>query len=449
FDEIWLQPSGDVGLTGVAFESLFLRGTLEKLGIEPVFGRRREYKSGPNTFTERQYTAPQREALETLRDAWVKQMVEGIAAGRELAPEQARALLERGPYIAQEAEEANLVDALGYRDEALDDAEEHAGEGSERMTLAEYRMRMRKPLVAKTIALIPAVGAIRRGNSEDDPILQEVFLGSDSMRRAFRQATRDPEVAAIVFRVDSPGGSYVASDTICNEVALARDEGKPVVVSMGDSAASGGYLIALSADKIVAQPGTVTGSIGVYAGKMVRSGLFEKIGVTVDETHVGENALLWSPARGFSPTQQARFDAWLDRIYEDFTAKVAESRDLTKEKVADIARGRVWSGEDAKRLGLVDEIGGLPRAIALARELAKIPEKADVRVRIYPKRRGFWEGLRDVVTGGDRHLLRAGARSRTMERALRVVAPLLRELHAAGLLDPDAVRAEMPAIQPR
>jgi protease-4 len=171
--------------------------------------------------------------------------------------------------------------------------------------------------------------------------------------------------------------------------------------------------------------------------------------VSVDEIHAGENSLLWSPARGFSPSQQARFDAWLDRIYEDFTERVAESRDIPGEKVAQIARGRVWSGEDAKKLGLVDEIGGLPRAIALARGLAKIPETANVKVRIYPTRKGFWEALGDALTGRDHNLLRAGTRARGVERAIRVLAPLLRELHAAGLLEEDAARAEMPRVAPR
>jgi protease-4 len=449
FDEIWLQPSGDLGLTGLGFETYFVRGTLDKIGIEPVFGRRKEYKSAPNTYTERQFTAPQKEALEKLRDAWLEQMVSGIAEGRKLSPAQVRGLIDRGPFLAAEAEKEKLVDALGYRDEAIEDAEEHAGEGADRMSLFEYRARMVKPLALKTIALIPAVGAIRRGNSDDDPILEEIFLGSDSMRRAFRQATNDGDVAAIVLRVDSPGGSYVASDTIWNEVVRAQDEGKPVVVSMGDAAASGGYLISLNADKIVAQPGTITGSIGVYAGKLVMTGLFEKIGVSVDEIHAGDNWLLWSPARAFSPSQQARFDAWLDHIYTDFTEKVAESRDIPAAKVAEIARGRVWSGADAKKLGLVDEIGGLPRAVALARELAEIPAKANVKVRIYPKRKGFWEALGDAVTDGDPSFLRSGSRSQALERTVRVLAPLLRELHAAGLFEEDAARAEMPRVRPR
>ncbi|HEY7368996.1 MAG TPA: signal peptide peptidase SppA [Thermoanaerobaculia bacterium] len=449
FDEVWLQPSGDVGLTGLGFETYFLRGTLDKLGVEPVFGRRKEYKSAPNTYTERQYTGPQKEALEKLRDAWLDQMVAGIAEGRDLPAAQVRSLIDRGPFLAEEAKKEKLVDELGYRDEAIDDAEEHAGAGADRMSLPEYHARMEKPFARKAIALIPAVGAIRRGNSADDPILDEIFLGSDAMRRAFRQATNDGDVEAIVFRVDSPGGSYVASDTIWNEVRRAQDEGKPVVVSMGDAAASGGYLISLSADKIVAQPGTITGSIGVYAGKMVMSGLFDKIGVSVDEIHAGQNSLLWSPARGFSASQQARFDAWLDRIYKDFTERVVESRDLSAEKVAEIARGRVWSGDDAKKLGLVDEIGGLPRAVALARELAKIPEDASVNVRIYPKRRSAWEALGDAITGRDRDFLRAGARSRALDGTIRVLAPLLRELHAAGLLEEDAARAQMPRIDPR
>ncbi|HEY6049746.1 MAG TPA: signal peptide peptidase SppA, partial [Thermoanaerobaculia bacterium] len=364
-DEIWLQPSGDLWLTGVALQEPFVRGTLDKIGAEPVFSKRSEYKNAVNFYTERGFTEAHREALGRLKDSWFSQIVHGVAQGRKLSEDAVRAAVDRAPLLADEALAAHLVDGLGYRDEVVRKALARAGRGADLSTLARYRARTATVPGRRKLALIYGVGEVTRGRGIENPLLGSVTMGSDSVGAAFRTAAADSDVRAILFRVDSPGGSYVASDTINREVARAREKGKPVIVSMGDLAGSGGYMVAISADKIVAQPGTITGSIGVFAGKFVLSGLFDKVGLSFDEVHSGDHALLWSPTRDFTTSERERFDAWLDRIYADFTSKVAASRRLPKEKVLEIARGRIWTGEDAVKIGLVDELGGFETAVRL------------------------------------------------------------------------------------
>ncbi|HSS45046.1 MAG TPA: S49 family peptidase, partial [Thermoanaerobaculia bacterium] len=285
FDEIWLQPSGDVWLTGIALESPFIRGTLDKLTVKPIFGQRHEYKNAANFYTETRFTAAHREAMERLKESWFSQIVRGVAEGRGLSAEQVRAAVDRGPFLGKEAVEAKLVDRLGYRDEVV--ATRTRGD-TELVGLARYRKQIGDPRGRHTLALVYGVGAVVRGRSEANPPLDSVVMGSDTVSAALREAAEDSSVRAIVFRVDSPGGSYVASDTIWREVKRAREAGKPVVASMGNLAGSGGYFVAMNADKIVAQPGTITGSIGVFGGKFVLSGLFEKVGLSFDEVHAGE-----------------------------------------------------------------------------------------------------------------------------------------------------------------
>jgi protease-4 len=252
-------------------------------------------------------------------------------------------------------------------------------------------------------------------------------------------------VKAIVFRVDSPGGSYVASDTIWREVARARKAGKPVIVSMGDVAASGGYFVAMNADRIVAEPATITGSIGVLAGKLVTPAMWEKIGITFDQVETGANANFWNSSRNFSDTEWLRFNAWLDRIYDDFTAKVAAGRKLPKEKVLEIAKGRVWTGEDAKARGLVDELGGLATAVRAARDIAKIPAGEPVRLVEFPPKRTPLEVLMARFSGGEDD----AASTDGSARAIEEFRPLLRKLEAAGLLGAPQGVLSMPRVEIR
>ncbi|MFI7539244.1 signal peptide peptidase SppA [Streptosporangium sp. NPDC049376] len=387
FEKVYLQPSGDVGLTGVSLEQRFLRGALGKLGVEYQIGQRHEYKTAANTFTQDHMTDAHRESLGRITESVVEQVVAGVAEGRGLEPAKVRELIDRGPFIGAEAVEAGLVDRLAYRDEVYDEVRGAAGEESLLLYVGRYA---KGPIAGKlpqpggqTVALVHGSGPIRLGRSGRSPLGGGEAMGSDTVCAALRAARRDEHVKAVVFRVDSPGGSYVASDAIWREVVLTRRAGKPVVVSMGDVAASGGYMVSMSADAIVAQPGTLTGSIGVFGGKAVIGGLLDKIGVSTESVGEGANAGMFSSTHAFSEAQWERINVWLDRVYDDFVNKVAEGRGLSRERVHELARGRVWTGADAHEGGLVDVLGGLEDALALARRKGGLAE--DAPVRAYPR----------------------------------------------------------------
>jgi len=390
FDSIFLQPSGDLGLTGIAVERVFLRGALDKIGADFQVAKRHEYKSAAEQLTERHFSEPAREETERLTASVTEQLAGAIADRRRLSREQVSQLIDRGPYLAAQALDAGLVDSLGYRDEVYASIREQAGADAVLLYLGRYqRARALAERVRKlpawhepVVALIHATGPIRRGRSGRGP-LSGGAMGSDTIAAAIRSASSDDQVRAVVLRVNSPGGSYVASDTIWREVVRARETGKPVVVSMGDVAASGGYFISMAADVIVAQPGTVTGSIGVLTGKPVLGETLGRAGITSDLILQGAHAAMLSQLRPFTPDEWALVDDWLDHIYADFTGKVAEGRGMTVERVHELARGRVWTGADALANGLVDELGGLDRALAVARGRAGLPDSAPVRA--YPR----------------------------------------------------------------
>ena len=388
FGEIYLQPSGDVGLTGLIYETPFVRGTLDKLGVVPRMDHRQEYKSAMNTFTEQKFTAPHRESTQKVMESQFGQIVKGIATARGLSEDTIRKLTNRGPLSGQEALAEKLIDGIAYRDEIATKVKEQAGQDAKALKFTKYLTRADRPHEkGDTIALIYGVGAVQRGKGSYDPMSGSAGMGSDTVTAAFRAAIEDKEVKAILFRVDSPGGSYVASDTIWRETLRAKEAGKPVVVSMGNVAGSGGYFVAMSADKIVAQPGTITGSIGVLAGKMLTNGFWEKVGISWDEVHTSDNATLWTATHDYTPQQWGQFQQWLDRVYNDFTTKAAQGRNLPKEKILEVAKGRIWTGEDAKAFGLVDELGGFPLALSLTKAAAGIAETADVHLEMFPRKK--------------------------------------------------------------
>ncbi|HXM12687.1 MAG TPA: signal peptide peptidase SppA [Terriglobales bacterium] len=431
FDHIYLQPSGDVGLTGIIMESPFLKGTLAKLGMTFHGDHRYEYKNALNFFTETKYTGPHKEAMTAIMNSWFKQMKDGICQARQIAPEQFQAIVDAGPYLGKEAVAAKLVDAVAYRDEVYNDVKNKAGDGAELLYLDKYLSRAGRPHDhGKIIALVFGVGGVTRGRSDYDPVQGSQTMGSDTAASAIRAAAEDKDVKAILFRVDSPGGSYVASDTIWREVVRARQAGKPVIVSMGNLAGSGGYFIAMAADKIVAEPGTITASIGVLGGKMLTSGLWDKVGLSWDEVHDGQNATMFTGTHDYTPAEWGRFQAWLDRVYVDFTNKVADGRKLPKEKVLEIAKGRIWSGQDAKNLGLVDELGGYDTALQLAKKAARVPEADDVKIVVFPRPRTFLQSVLD--RRGPDNSDKEGV-SQTLAKVLQVVQPLARQLDAAGI----------------
>ena len=432
FDRIYLQPSGDIGLTGLMAESAFVSGTLEKLGLRPRMDHRYEYKNALNMFTEKKYTQPHREAILQIIESQFGQIVQGIAAGRDLEVEAVRTLVDRGPFLGAQALAENLVDGLAYRDEvrALIDAD--LGEEAEMVGLFPYLRQMGRPHnEGEAIALIYGVGGVHRGKSEYSAALSGPTMGSDSVSAAFRSAVQDDTVKAILFRVDSPGGSYVASDTIWRETVRAKEAGKPVIVSMGNVAGSGGYFVAAAADKIVAQPGTITGSIGVVGGKMLTADLMEKIGISSDEVHTSTNATMWSSSLDYTPQQWQQITAWLDHVYADFTQKVAQGRGLTQEQVHAVAKGRIWTGEDAKDIGLVDELGGFPTALRLAKQAAGIEEDAPVQVKLFPEQKTLVDTVLSRLQG--REEAAAGPTAAALRQVMQAVPPVIQMGQRLGL----------------
>jgi protease-4 len=386
FDEIWLQPLGSLGLTGLRSEQPFFRGTLDKLEVEPQLDHRSEYKTAMNTITETAMTAAHREMIQSILRSVHGQLARDIAKARKLDEAEAARLISGGPYLAEEAKAARLVDRIGYRDEALAAARDRLGGDTSTLRLTAYLDRAGRPhRDGPRIALIIATGAIQRGESQTNPLSGSFSMGADTVSRAFRRAVADPRVKAILFRIDSPGGSAVASETIWRETVRARQLGKPIIVSMGDVAGSGGYYIAAAADKIVAQPATLTGSIGVVGGKMVVRGLWGKVGVTWDTAEIGDNAAMFSTIEDFTPKGRQRLEASLDAIYAGFKERVASGRKLDAAAIEAVAKGRVWTGEEALAKGLVDALGGYATALRLAKEAAGIAPDAEVEIKLFPE----------------------------------------------------------------
>ncbi|CAO5181253.1 protease IV [Frankia sp. AiPs1] len=460
FDEIWLAPCGDCGLTGLGMETPFLRGALDRLGVTVEMGQRYEYKNAVNTLVERDFTPAHLEAVSRIIESSSEQVVAGIAAGRRISADRVRRLIDLGPLTGTVALDTGLVDRLGYRDEVYDAARARVnvgsgagrGEGAEPVLMyaATYRRlaeRKEKSPVRRVtalasrgpgafflkeereeqaesperfqesgmgfagegagpeergtllapsvtpphgdprrsvVALIHGTGPVVLGSGAPGPLSGSV-LAAEATTAALRAAARDEDVVAAVFRVSSPGGSYVASDLIRREAERFRASGRPLIVSMGDVAASGGYFVALAGDAIVANPGTLTGSIGVFAGKQVVRELLDKVGVGFGAVAEGEHALMMSPRRPFTAGEREKLEEFLDRVYADFIDKVAAARGLSRDRVHELARGRVWTGADAHRHGLIDELGGLSEALRLAWSRAGMPDGQTPRVRLAPR----------------------------------------------------------------
>lgn len=382
FDEVWLQPGGTWGPLGVAVETTFVRGALDRLGIEPQIEQRHEYKNAADQMMRSEFTEAHRAALDALAESLFTQAVEMICSGRNLNPETTRRLVDTGARTADQALDAGLVDAVGYRDQAYAAVRTKARDGDRAQLLFADRWRpgRRAHLPRRRaghVALVEVRGAIVSGASGRAPGITRA--GSDSVSLALRQACADDDARAVVLRVDSPGGSAVASETIWREVCRVREAGKPVVVSMGGLAASGGYYIACPADVIVALPATLTGSIGVFGGKLVTRGLLDRLGLTTDRVAHGQRSLMFSARSGFTDDERAELSALLDTVYRDFVAKVAVGRHRCEAEIEQVARGRVWTGSAAVPIGLVDELGDLHHALRIARDRAGLGSDAPVR----------------------------------------------------------------------
>lgn len=428
-DELWLAQSGGLMAMGAVSEQIFLGETLRRFSIAADFETREEFKSAADTFTRSGFTPADREQTLALLNGVVDTMIAHIAADRDLAIEAVRATIERTPMSAEAAVSAKFADKIGQPEDAEAAALARAGEEAELLPIEDYQPQ---PPRGPVIALIGGEGPIVSGPADSSPFGGDASMNSDVISQAFAEAVEDEDVRAIVFRVSSPGGTIVGSEQIGAALARARAAGKIVVVSMGDVAASGGYWVSAHADSIVASPSTITGSIGVVGGKFVIGPALDRyLSARTEEIAVGSPMVnAFTGSRAFTNAEREFFVRYIDQGYSDFLSHVATGRDMPVERVREIAKGRVWTGAQAKELGLVDALGGLNVAIDRAKELAEITDEDRVALKLFPAQPSPVEQLRELfgvsasaargaaalsVLMGDERLnaaLRAAARAR-------------------------------------
>ena len=442
FENIWLQPVGTVGLSGVTMQAPFAKSALEKIGVSADFMRRDEYKSVMENVTRDDFSPDVFKNMDAMIKDLAAQQIEGIAASRKLDVAKTRALADNGPYIAQEALAAQLITKIGYEDEMLKEVREKAGAGVVRVDVFSYLSFADSAAEPKaTIALINGLGMITDNLPKGPQRLAiEGIIDTDEVVAAFADAAADPEVRAILFRVDSPGGSPSASETIRHALIRAKESHKPIFVSMGDVAASGGYWISMNADHIVAQPATLTGSIGVVAGKFVLGGLWDKLGIKWQTLATGENPSMWSSLEPFSKHGRNRLNALLDDTYAAFIKNVAEARKIPLEKMPDIAKGRIWTGQQALKVGLVDELGGLQTTVAALKKELKLQPEDVVALKQFPPPETPTALAIKIMRNIGLESASLGEVASSWRRFQAAAAPWLQEIDASG-----AVMMRMPS----
>jgi protease-4 len=401
-DKVFLMPSASLDLTGMSSYELFLRGTLDKIGAFPDTLHVGDYKTASNTFTEHTFTPAHREMAESLNADLYEQLIRGLADGRHKSEKEIRDLVDHGPFLPEDAVRAGLVDDVAYEDE-LDDKVKLGKAPINFLKDEDYRHVTLPSLglnKGPRIAIIYATGVIASGESSYDSPSGQV-VGSDTMADYLRKARADRSIKAIVLRIDSPGGSAIASDVIWREVMLTRDV-KPVIASMSDVAASGGYYIAMPAHVIVAEPATLTGSIGVVMLKFVIDGTLKKLGMNLEGVSKGRYADLYSPVRAFSPEEREKVLEQMQATYDTFVEKAAAGRNTTPERIDSVGQGRVWTGKQGKEIGLVDELGGLDRALAIAKQRAKLSPDSEVEVVVYPGRKSIYDIVKNPFGASER-----------------------------------------------
>lgn len=387
FEHIWLQPVGTVSLTGVSLQTPFAKGAFDKLGIVADFMQREEYKSFMEAGQREKFSPPVKAEMEALVANIAEQIAWGISLSRKWDVDHVKDLMARGPYTDEEAALEGVITRLAYADEFDVEVERRAGKDAVPVdigTYLSYESVKDKQENRTSIALIHGTGLIMDKGFDGGDLAGERILGADVVAEAFSDAAKAEHIKAIVFRIDSPGGSPAASETIRRAVINAKKQGKPVIVSMGDAAASGGYWIAMNADRILANPATLTGSIGVVAGKFAIDGLLEKAGISMDGASTAPNAGMWTVAAQFSPEQRARINALLDNTYRSFVKNVSSARKIPIEKMPDVAKGRVFTGEQALKVGLVDELGGYDAALNVVRKSLSLDAEAPLYVEVFP-----------------------------------------------------------------
>lgn len=434
-DEVWLQESSEFMPMGLSAEITFFGDTLQRYHMQAQFETREDYKTAANSLTQRALTPAHRESMMSLMTGIYDNMLANIATDRGITPQAARAAVESTPFTAQRARELGLIDQIGRPEEAARAARERA-DNAEIVEFSDYSPRARQG--GQVIAVVQGEGAIVSGPEEHDLFSDAANMNSDRIAEALLDASEDEDVAAIVFRVSSPGGSVVASDQILAALRTAKERGKRIVVSMGDVAASGGYYVSAYADEIVASPSTITGSIGVVGGKLIIGPAFDYYLSTNTETlTVGSPMVeMFTTERGFNQAERAAFAGFIDRAYTGFINLVAEGREMTPEQVRAVAQGRVWTGQQALERGLVDHLGGFGVAVARARALAGIAEDARVQLRYYPAAENPFEAFGEMF----------GASSESAEALVRLNAalqdPRVRRMMAAMREEEASVRAE-------
>jgi protease-4 len=426
-DEIYMAPGSRNPFVGLAAEYLFLGGFFEKIGVEIEYERVGKYKSAVESLAESEMSEANREMTTALLDSVYDRFVEGIAEGRSLDPERVHAAIDAAPATPAEMQEHGLTDGIGFFDEILDrvrDGEEKRAvmEGAEYAGVDPSSVGF-DPVAS--FALIYGTGPVTAGGGSGGPGGRQV-LASTTVSEAIEAATEAPEIKAIIFRIDSPGGSALASDLVWRATQRAREKGKPVIASFSDVAASGGYYVACGADRIVSQPATYTGSIGVFVLRPVLAGLFENLGIGVEVMTRGEHADLLLASRPLSARTRRRLRADVRGVYETFVGRVAEGRGLTPEAVDGIGQGRVWTGAQASEIGLVDVLGGLRTAVLEAKGAVGLDADADVELVSYPLPRSLAEQISDAFGAS----LRATVSSLSLPSALRQLVTTLEVLPA-------------------
>lgn len=437
-EKIFVPPPGELFTIGLAADVMFFRGSLDKLGIYPDMYQIGKYKSAGDTFTQKQMTPAHREFINALLDDLYGRYIDGIAKARSKSPDDVKTLIDNAPYSAKQAKDAGLIDGAVYRDEVekelkkrlgyKDSDELHVASASDYRQISQESLGLNK---GERIAVVYAAGDITSGKSTFGRSGEET-IGSDSLVRTINEARDDKTIKAIVLRIDSPGGSGLASDIIWRAVELAKEK-KPVVVSMSDVAASGGYYIACNANKIIAEPSTITGSIGVVGGKPVVKGFYDWIGVTNEYVLRGKNAGMFRETEKFSDTERKKFVEFIGATYDDFITKVAKGRSKEKTYIDSIGQGRVWTGRQGKENGLVDEYGGLDKAIEVAKQLANLPADKGIHRVIMPTPPSFFE---ELMNSGDDSEDGASAEARQQAAILAALPEdARRALRYAQLLD--------------
>ncbi|MBI4030270.1 MAG: signal peptide peptidase SppA [Proteobacteria bacterium] len=403
FDEIWMQPMGEVSIAGISVEMPFFRGALEKIGVEPQFFTRKEYKNVFESASAREMSPQSRRMMEGLVNDIAEDMVSGIAQGREMEPSGIRALVDRGLFMDAAAADAGLVDYIDDF-EVLQEKESQSATGKpdgefddifvdveEYVYSAVHKAAVPAGAKKRRVALVYIVGTIVQSGYGDG------MVAADDIAADIVDAANDEDIKSVVIRIDSPGGSPVASETIRRAILRAKTKGKKVIVSMGGAAASGGYWIAAPADRIFALPGTLTGSIGVAGGKVSLAGLWGKVGINWESVDYGANANMFSFNNPFDESGTAAMNGMMDAIYDGFISRVAEGRGMTKEKAERIARGHVWTGKQAVANGLVDEIGGLDAALDYAAKELGATDRRDLRIVVLPRPLSVFEKMADLI----------------------------------------------------